>query len=73
MAKTRTRIIIGPPAGHHFWGQADLEVVFHCRRGAVEGFYHVRRWLVNRAAFAYDPRLGWAVDRWFEWRENSDG
>jgi hypothetical protein len=62
-----TRIIIGEVAGHHFYGQADLKVVFWCRKGSTDGFYHVRKRLVNRAAFNYDPRLGWEVDRWFEW------
>ena len=62
-------ITIGPVAGHHFHGQADLEVVRHCRRGGERGYYHVRKRLVDRRAFAYDARLGWEADRWFEWRE----
>lgn len=67
---TRTneqRIVIGNCAGHHWWGQADLEVVYHCRRGLEFGYYHVRKRLVDRAAFNYDPTMGWERDCWFEW------
>lgn len=62
-------ITIGNCAGHHFHGQADLEVVKHCTRGTQRGYYHQRKRLVDRKAFAYDPRLGWETDRWFEWFE----
>lgn len=63
------RIEIGNVAGHHFHGQADLEIVCHCRRGDQRGYYHRRKRLVDRAAFNYDPNLGWEVDVWFEWFE----
>lgn len=62
-----SRIVLGTSAGHHFNGQADLTTAIHCRRGASRGYYFVRKWLADRAAFNYDPRLGWAYDRWFEW------
>lgn len=58
-------------AGHHFHGQADLEVVRHCQRGSERGYLHSRKRLVDRAAFQYDPRLGWETDRWFEWLDNN--
>ena len=60
-------------AGHHFNGQADLTVSFHCERvdssGEVleRGFFCVRKWLSSRAAFNYDPNLGWAKEHWFRW------
>jgi hypothetical protein len=61
------KITIGASAGHHFNGQADLTVVRHCSRGSEHGLMFTRKWLADRAAYNYDPRLGWAVDRWFEW------
>jgi len=60
-------IKIGSVAGWRFCGPADLEVARHCSDGKKTGFYVVRKRLVDRAAFAYDPRLGWEVDRFFEW------
>jgi hypothetical protein len=61
-------------AGHHFakGNNPDLTVSRHCERrhrdGRVEkGFFVGRRWLVDRKAFEYDPRLGWAREHWFEW------
>lgn len=51
-------ITIGNCAGHHFHGQADLEVLKHCTRGTQRGYYHQRKRLVDRKAFAYDPRFG---------------
>lgn len=67
-------ITIGATAGHHFHGQADLQVAKHAERttadGKVEsGFFMVRKRLVDRAAFNYDPCLGWEIDRWFEWNK----
>lgn len=62
-----SKIVIGASAGHHFHGQADLEVVYHCSKGEIKGYYHCRKRLVNRAAFNFDPSLGWSIDRWFEW------
>lgn len=64
------RIIIGSVVGQHFHGNADLEVVHYCLRGSDRGYYHVRKRLVDREAFNYDPRLGWEVDRWFEWDDD---
>ena len=63
------RITIGNSAGHHFHDNADLEVVYHCTVGAKRGYFHVRKRLVNRAAFEYDPTMGWEIDRWIEWLE----
>lgn len=58
----------GPVAGHHFHGQADLQVAYHVTDDHGNyGYLHVRKRLVDRAAFDYDPRLGWEVDRWFQW------
>lgn len=66
--KTREgRIIIGPSAGHHFHGQADLQVSYHCTAGNRRGYFHKRKRLVNRAAFEYCPQLGWEYDHWFTW------
>lgn len=66
----RHAITIGPAAGHHFHGQADLEIVNHCKRGEQSGYYHRRKRLVDRAAFNYDPTMGWETDRWFTWIED---
>ncbi len=54
--------------GSHFHGPADVEIVFYCTdsRGR-SGRYHVRIKLRDRAAFDYDPRLGWEYDRFFTW------
>jgi hypothetical protein len=60
-------IRIGSVAGHHFHGRAELEVVYHCKRGADTGFYHVRKRIANWDAYEYDHTLGWEIDRWFEW------
>jgi len=60
-------IHIGGTAGHHFHGQADLEVVKHCTHGNRKGYFHSRKRLVNRDAFNYHPSLGWETDRWFTW------
>ncbi len=62
-----SRFQIGPTAGHHFNGQADLTVAKHVQCGKRKGFFCTRKRLVDRAAFNYDPLLGWEVDRWFEW------
>ena len=61
------KIEIGAVAGHHFWGQADLQIARHCRCGDRRGYFISRKRLVDRAAFNYDPRLGWETDHWFEW------
>jgi hypothetical protein len=60
-------IHFGEMAGHHFHGEADLQVAQHCRRGNEYGYYHVRTRLVDRDAFECDPQMGWEVDRWFQW------
>jgi hypothetical protein len=67
--KTEARIIIGAIAGHHFHGRADMQAARHCFRGLHHGYFMVRKRLRNRAAFNYDPTLGWEIDRWFEWDE----
>lgn len=69
--RTRTRIVMGNVAGHHFYGEGDLAIVRHCKRGKQSGYYHVRKWLADRSAFNYDPSLGWAYERWFQWDEDS--
>jgi hypothetical protein len=71
-ATRKARITIGNQAGWRFKGQADLVVAYHCERkwsdGRIEhGFFVRRKWLVDRAAFNYDPTLGWATECWFEW------
>lgn len=66
------KIIIGEPAGHHFHGRADLEVVKHCTAGGHKGYFHTRKRLVDRAAFEYCPTLGWETDRWFTWENDSE-
>lgn len=69
---TVSKIEIGNVAGHHFHGQADLQVARHCRCGARTGFFMTRKRLVNRAAFEYDPLLGWETDHWFEWHDTKE-
>lgn len=69
-------ITIGSPAGHHFHGQADLELVNHVTRTLPDGkqergYLHRRKRLRDRQAFEYDPRLGWECDVWFEWDDNT--
>ena len=72
-------ITINGVAGHHFHGPADLELVRHCTDSSGNpGYAHGRRRLVNRAAFNYDPTLGWETDRWFTWeipldKQDGDG
>lgn len=64
---SRAEIKIGPVAGSHFRGPADLVVAKHVTVGGRKGYFVTRKWLADRKAFEYDPRLGWAYDRWFEW------
>lgn len=60
----------GAVAGHCFKGQADLQVAYHVTdaRGR-KGYLMIRKRLIDKKAFEYDPQLGWEVDRWFEWPE----
>ena len=67
-----TVIQLGEVAGHHFAGQADLIVSRHAKCGERRGYLVSRKRLVNRAAFDCDPRLGWEVDRWFEWTDEKE-
>ena len=72
-ANRKACITIGNNAGWRFPGQADLVVAYHCERrypdGQIErGFFFKRKWLADRAAFNYDPTLGWAKECWFEWK-----
>ena len=71
MKLSRGTIAIGNVAGHHFRGRGDLVVARHATRtcaGTIErGYFMRRKWLANRAAFDYDPTMGWAYDHWFEW------
>ena len=69
MTRERTRIVIGPSAGHHFHGEADLQVTYRCTAGERCGYFHKRKRLVDLAAFEYDPQLGWEYDHWFTWLE----
>jgi len=67
-------IHIGNCAGHHFHGQADLEVVRHCTTtSGKKGFFHHRHRLRDRAAFNYHPSLGWENDYWFSWPSADPG
>lgn len=61
------KIEVGSVAGHHFHGQADLQVAYHVSCGARKGYLMKRRRLVNRQAFMYDPSMGWETDIWFDW------
>lgn len=63
------RITIGAVAGHHFNGQADMTLARHATCGSRSGFFLTRTWLADRAAYNYDPTMGWAHDRWFEWQD----
>lgn len=70
MNNTGAQIVLGSIAGHHFHGRADLQVARHCLQGAHHGLFMVRKRLRNRAAFDYDPAMGWEIDRWFEWDDS---
>lgn len=70
-------LAIGNHAGGGLQPDGALENAYHATRiypdGRVQrGHYLVRKWLANREAFDYDPALGWAYDRWFEWSEWSE-
>ncbi len=60
-------IKIGNVAGHHFHGEADLQLALHATCGDKRGYMFKRKRIVNRVAYDYDPRLGWETDIWFEW------
>ncbi len=63
-------IQLGGVAGHHFFpGEPNLVVARHCRSGKRCGYMFTQKRLVDRAAFEYDPSLGWEIDRWFEWSD----
>lgn len=63
-------IEIGPTAGHHFNGQADLTIAYHAKDGTREGFYFTRKWLFDRVMFGICPSWGWARECWFEWKDD---
>ena len=68
----RQKVTIGNCAGHHFWGPNDLQVCYHVTATLADGrksagLFYRRKSLVNRAAFEYDPQMGWEVDCWFDW------
>lgn len=67
---TASKFVIGESAGYHFNGQADLTVARHVTCGSRQGVFLTRKWLYDRKAYEYDPRLGWAVEHWFEWRDD---
>ena len=58
--------VIGNTAGHRL-RPADLTVYRHVACGERHGYFATRKWLANRAAFNYDPTMGWAIEHWFEW------
>jgi hypothetical protein len=58
MERRRLAISIGPQAGWHFRGQADLQIAYYCRAGEREGLYFIRKRLIGGR---------WEVDRWFRW------
>lgn len=65
-------IKIGNVAGSRFLGsraEDGFMVTRHATHGERIGFFHVCKRLVNRAAFNYDPRMGWEYDRWFTWKD----
>ena len=72
MRMTRTQIQIGEVAGSHFRGLADLQIAFHATCGDRRGYMLRRRRLVDRAAYNYDPTLGWETDIWFEWLDENE-
>lgn len=65
----KKKIEMGNMAGHHFWGEGDLQVSNHCTCGDKKGYFHTRKKLIDRKAFSYCPTLGWSTDKWFEWIE----
>ena len=65
-------IEIGAIAGHHFHGQADMQIAYHAKCGEQRGYLMKRKRLVDRAAFNYDPNLGWEKDIWFEWEKGRE-
>lgn len=58
--------VIGNTAGHHL-KPADITVARHVTCGERRGYFVTRRWLADRAAYNYDPSMGWAMEHWFEW------
>ena len=71
------KIAIGNNAGHAFRKRADLQIAYHATRiysdGRIEnGYFFKRKWLADRAAYDYDPRMGWAYEHWFEWLKVSE-
>lgn len=64
--KEARRMIVGNSAGHSL-KPSDLTVAKHVTCRGTEGFLMTRKWLRDRAAFDYDPTMGWEIDRWFEW------
>lgn len=69
----RPVLTIGNLAGHNFRGQADLHVAYHATCGDRKGYLMKRKRLRDRAAYEYDPRLGWENDVWFEWEDSDAG
>lgn len=49
-------------AGHHFYGEGDLSVAYHCTYGKRQGIY------CERVKFIDGEKVTW--DRWFEWPED---
>lgn len=67
---TDRKFRIGNSAGHCL-KPADITVARHVSCRGVDGFFVTRKWLANRAAYNYDPSMGWAMEQWFEWPNGS--
>ena len=66
------KFAIGGNAWWRFGKDGSLAVAYHVTRtysdGRIErGYLFKRKWLADRAAFDYDPTMGWAKEHWFEW------
>ena len=50
-------------------GRPTCRFAYHAKCGEQCGYLMKRKRLVDRAAFNYDPNLGWEKDIWFEWEK----
>jgi hypothetical protein len=69
-AEPSRQFVIGNPAGHSL-KTSDLTVYRHVTCRGTAGLLATRKWLRDRAAFNYDPSMGWEIDRWFIWPDGS--
>ena len=68
-------IAIGNNAGGGFQKDGSLQCAYHAMRtyrdGRIEkGYFVKKKWLADRAAFNYDPTMGWAYEHWFQWPDS---